>query len=210
MNLPDVVKNTLLWAGILSIFLVGCTTSARDGDPQAPPPLGKSVDLARPGPLRKPVENSGGQEGLILDDGATRESRRAFHTAPPVIPHRLGRGDHECLTCHETPRSFRGRRSTPSPHPEFKNCAQCHLKITPYFDDWRPREVENEFEGSEGGRKGERSHIEAPPTIPHRTFLREKCNTCHAGNHPFQSLKGPHPERANCMQCHVVARGDDF
>ncbi len=50
----------------------------------------------------------------------------------------------------------------------------------------------------------------APPTIPHnvRELGRKKCLSCHfrgldLGIKGGEAYKTPHPERANCLQCHL-------
>ena len=69
---------------------------------------------------------------IAIRDLKTYYSRRAYAGAPPVIPHEVDphmRDTQSCNVCHEkggfvtkfnayTPRT---------PHPEYKNCLQCHV-----------------------------------------------------------------------------------
>jgi cytochrome c-type protein NapB len=43
----------------------------------------------------------------------------------------------------------------------------------------------------------------APPPIPHSPDMRGNCVACHAGPGAVAEIRTPHPERANCRQCHV-------
>ena len=54
--------------------------------------------------------------------------------------------------------------------------------------------------------KGQRAFAGAPPTIPHTLWLRGNCLACH-GAFGFAELQTSHPERANCVQCHVPRSG---
>ena len=42
-----------------------------------------------------------------------------------------------------------------------------------------------------------------PPAIPHTVESRRKCIACHASAGTPEKLQTSHPERENCMQCHV-------
>ena len=42
------------------------------------------------------------------------------------------------------------------------------------------------------------------------TFLRENCNSCHSSETPKTEIKGPHHQRTNCLQCHVMNEDLDF
>ncbi len=142
---------------------------------------------------------------LELATSTVRANRRAYDGAPPVIPHQpLGAA---CTSCH-TPTGM------PIPHQGFapanphvgtssgaatKNCRQCHLfktansifansNFAPLQQDLKP---------------GDRLYPGAPPVIPHRTFMRENCQACHAGPAARPEIRCTHPQRANCAQCHV-------
>lgn len=54
----------------------------------------------------------------------------------------------------------------------------------------------------------------APPTIPHQVkeLGRKKCLSCHfqgldLGIRQGEAYKTPHPERENCLQCHLPQKG---
>ena len=133
-----------------------------------------------------------------------RTERRAFYTAPPVIPHEVeDQNGGDCLDCHiEVMEIDEGEFSSMTPHPQFSRCLQCHAAGTPMFGAATPS-VANSFKGLEEPRKGDRPHDLTPPTIPHRLFLRENCNSCHGADQPNPEMRGPHPERSSCLQCHV-------
>jgi cytochrome c-type protein NapB len=131
-------------------------------------------------------------------------SLRAYSGAPPVIPHRIGTsrtltGD-SCLGCHEfggyTPKF--DAYAPVVPHPEKINCRQCH----------NPRNEEGGFKQTEwvknSGERGFAHLAGSPLVIPHRLQMRENCLSCHAGPAAVSEIRTSHPERVNCLQCHVV------
>ncbi len=128
-------------------------------------------------------------------------AHRSYDGAPPVIPHLvgdLGRGD--CLNCHlKGDSSDDGQFAPKTPHPELTNCRQCHVERT----------TEAEFVASDfkGGvyATGTRQHAESPWRIPHPLTMRERCSVCHTGENVPESVRTTHPERTNCVQCHLPA-----
>ena len=134
-----------------------------------------------------------------------RAERRAYDGAPPVIGHE----DFQmvCTECHDR----EGMAvddvgfAPPSPHEETRGlsaisrCQQCHVfKVT---DDLF---AENAFAGlRQDLRSGGRLHPFSPPTIPHKTFMRENCTACHSGEAAREEIRTSHPERIRCTQCHV-------
>ncbi|MBM3268804.1 MAG: hypothetical protein FJZ01_14280 [Candidatus Sericytochromatia bacterium] len=134
-------------------------------------------------------------------DAATYQERRAFPGAPPFYAHDLGPDldlDREtCLGCHES-----GADGAPVvPHPGLPDCRQCHVaartdglfKPTDWVTPPRPPAV----------KAGRRT---APPAVPHAVDrLRERCVACHAGPTALAEIRTPHPERKNCLQCHLAA-----
>lgn len=144
-------------------------------------------------------------------DGMGRDDLRAFYTAPPVIPHLVtSRGSKECLTCHHRVREIGGRVTVKTPHAQFSNCQQCHVGVQSLNEDFAAQTVASSWLGLAEPKEGSRAHDYAPPTMPHRHFLREDCNSCHGPDNPDEALRGTHPERSNCMQCHVPDRAREF
>ena len=137
-----------------------------------------------------------------------RSKLRAFYTAPPVIPHEVTfpRGNKECLYCHKEVLQVQNRVSVKTPHTEFSNCQQCHVQ----GNIENPIKVGTSWSGLKEPKKETRAHEFAPPTIPHRIALRENCLSCHGPKNPDEKLRTSHPERTNCMQCHVQMEGREF
>lgn len=130
--------------------------------------------------------------------------RRAFHGAPPYIPHNVdserAMGQNKCLQCHEKGGFvYKWNAYTPIvPHPEKVNCRQCHVvqKNNSNFKDtnWKKREADNYYVNALLG---------SPPVIPHQIQMHENCLSCHAGVSAPLEIRVSHPERTNCRQCHV-------
>ena len=135
---------------------------------------------------------------------------RAFLGAPPVMPHTFAedRDGAYCLTCHAQEDRIEKRQQAiaPVPHQEFSQCQQCHVN-----GSRRPGESfrENSFVGLDLPGKGSRAHPLAPPTIPHKTFMRENCLSCH-GPAGKQRIASPHPFRSQCQQCHVADAAKNY
>jgi cytochrome c-type protein NapB len=132
---------------------------------------------------------------------AYRAAQRAFEGAPPVIPHpvrALNRQD--CLSCHKDGMELPGEGVVPrTPHPENRLCEQCHVEqLVPGGGLAR-----NSFVGLRYAERGERAYRGAPPTIPHLLSTRQNCLGCH-GAYGGSPIRSPHPDRVNCMQCHVA------
>lgn len=155
-----------------------------------------------PGYLEKVrSELSAGKQGGHDRDMAIFESRRAYNGAPPRIPHVMTDslpGMH-CLSCHaqggwvERFQAF----APMTPHPEFTQCRQCHV---PQYASSLFAASTFERTRAEGTR---RAYSGAPPPIPHDLQMRENCSTCHVGPGAVKEIRSTHPERVNCMQCHV-------
>jgi cytochrome c-type protein NapB len=140
--------------------------------------------------------------GRSLD---TYYNNRAFHGAPPSIPHpivnELTMGDKSCLKCHENGGYVdKFNAFTPVvPHPEKVNCRQCHV----------PQKTKRLFKATNS--KGfptpsinNEAFVGGPPVIPHQIQLHENCLACHAGPAAPVEIRVLHPERSNCLQCHVL------
>lgn len=135
----------------------------------------------------------------------TYYNNRAFHGAPPSIPHpvvnELNIGDKSCLKCHQNGgyvTKFKAYAPV-VPHPEKVNCRQCHVaeNTTGLFKETTTKGFPKPSIGNvafEGG----------PPIIPHQIQLHENCLACHAGPSAPKEIRVTHPERSNCRQCHVL------
>ncbi|WP_440121831.1 nitrate reductase cytochrome c-type subunit [Tenacibaculum sp. Ill] len=135
----------------------------------------------------------------------TYYDNRAFHGAPPSIPHEVASersmGENTCLKCHENGGyvdKFEAFAPV-TPHPEMVNCRQCHV----------PQKTQTLFKGTNFKRGtiptvGTNNALAgSPPVIPHQLQLRENCLACHAGPSAPKEIRVTHPERVNCRQCHV-------
>lgn len=173
---------------------------------------GFEADLASmrgPSPL-DPVEPDGDKDRAL----AERAALRAYDGAPPRIPHAIRQDSvAECLVCHDEGLRFRGRLAPPMSHTEHASCTQCHV-----VDDGPvpgadavppdPRDVPNSFAGLASPDAGPRFQPIGPPQIPHRTTMRERCDSCHGvnGRNPMRST---HPARQSCEQCHTPSAALD-
>jgi cytochrome c-type protein NapB len=134
-----------------------------------------------------------------------RAGRRLYDGAPPVIGH--GEFGAACTSCHDSQGiSVAGVGYAPaSPHDgtdeanHTARCRQCHV-----FANTTGLFVESDFVGlKQDLRYGSRLYIGAPPTIPHKVFMRENCAACHTGPAARAEILTSHPERTRCQQCHV-------
>ena len=73
----------------------------------------------------------------------------------------------------------------------------------------KPFRSTNTFIGLDLPGKGSRAHALAPPTTPHKTFMRENCLSCHGPTGNWR-IKTKHPYRTQCLQCHAPEAGQDF
>jgi len=131
-----------------------------------------------------------------------RGSRRAYDGAPPVIPHAVGqREPADCLACHERGARIAGKAARPLSHERYASCTQCHV-VQNAPGPLVTVQPENTFSGLRSFGDGARAWNGAPPTIPHPTRMRSRCDSCHGPNGLF-GLRTPHPERQSCQQCHA-------
>ena len=134
-----------------------------------------------------------------------RASRRAYDGAPPVMPHSavFGDGTKVCLDCHSEGMVIGKRVAHPMSHPPLTNCVQCHVesanRMFPVGE-----ETANTFEGRPSAGRGPRWTPVAPPQIPHNVTMRTHCLSCH-GEFGYPGIRTEHPQRSNCVQCHVTA-----
>jgi len=142
---------------------------------------------------------SGPAGGQGSTRAAYRRVQRAYDGAPPVVPHpvrALGRQD--CLSCHGEGLDLGGDGMAPRvPHPERVNCQQCHVEQVA-----SNLLVRTSFSGLRHASRGHRAYPGAPPLLPHPRNGREHCLGCH-GERGGSPLHTPHPDRVNCLQCHV-------
>ncbi|MCF6307465.1 MAG: nitrate reductase cytochrome c-type subunit [Flavobacteriaceae bacterium] len=135
---------------------------------------------------------------------------RAYYGAPPIIPHSvkedLNIGRNSCLQCHQSGGfSKRFKAYAPIvPHPEMTNCKQCHVpqKSNSLFS-------ETNFKKGKFPEVGVNSALNgSPPTIPHPIQMRKNCLSCHATPSTPKKIRVTHPERIDCMQCHVQSNNN--
>lgn len=141
----------------------------------------------------------------LTGDLAARAARRAYDGAPPTIPHPIDQGGQpECLACHADGLRLRQAEAPAMSHTEHVNCTQCHVVAAdPLPGDAAVLSVANSFDGLDAPRGGPRAWSIAPPQIPHTTWMRERCESCHGPN-GRDALKSSHPSRESCTQCHTA------
>lgn len=159
---------------------------------------------------------------------ATYRALRAYPGAPPRIPHGLTETEFQtggCKTCHE-PGGFSQRFGAyvpVTPHPEMGACLQCHVgdgKLmaislpsadpsarcgqchAPGAMRWRDN---SNWTPLAWPRLARNTTGRNPPPIPHELQMRGNCLACHAAPAAVAEIQTPHPERANCRQCHLEA-----
>ncbi len=135
---------------------------------------------------------------------AQRVQRRAYSGAPPVVPHAIDQQSAaSCLVCHGQGLAVGMVIAPRMSHQSYNNCTQCHVEsvnrsLPPTAG---LRVAGNRFQGLSSPGPGERAWPGAPPTIPHTTWMRENCNSCH-GELASAGLRTSHPWRGSCLQCH--------
>jgi cytochrome c-type protein NapB len=141
-------------------------------------------------------------EEMKMSALADRAKNRAYDGAPPPIPHPTqGQTLASCVACHEEGLRVGDRIATKMSHALLTNCTQCHVEQS-------GTAVENGFIGLYRAGPGDRANPGAPPTIPHHTWLRENCNSCH-GLLTRPGTRTTHPWLTNCTQCHVSSAALD-
>lgn len=153
---------------------------------------------------RKPLDKH--ERALIL---MGRVQRRAFDGAPPTIPHAINYRDvRSCSACHSQDANVivAGKRAPAMSHPYMASCTQCHAPASGLAFAVRSGTtglvVENKFRGNKRSGKGQRAYPGAPPTVPHRIWMRQNCMSCHGPGMP-NAIVTSHPQRSNCLQCHA-------
>lgn len=171
------------------------------------------VALAALSPSRlDPVEiDAAGLAGTL----AARASRRAYDGAPPTVPHPVDQGGYpECLACHEEGLRLRASTAPAIPHGELTSCTQCHVSTadavpTGGVDSPGPDAAGNLFVGLASPAAGPRAWSIAPPQIPHQSWMRENCLSCHGVN-GANPMRSTHPSRESCTQCHTSTAERDL
>ncbi|MBL9002381.1 MAG: nitrate reductase cytochrome c-type subunit [Phycisphaerae bacterium] len=134
-----------------------------------------------------------------------RAALRAYEGAPPVIPHPIADLNIQtCRACHALGLQAGNKTARMVSHTYLTNCTQCHVEASgPLLgDDPGPA---NGFVGIRpSGYGGTRAWAGAPPVMPHTTFMRTNCISCH-GEHGYDGWRPDHLSRTNCVQCHVPA-----
>ena len=149
-------------------------------------------------PLAK-VEISAADKAFALQ---RRSGNRAFNGAPPTIPHAIHQTSAAaCMVCHGEGARTETLRIPRMSHQFLANCTQCHVESNPGH---MPASLfrESSFTGLAAPTGGPRAFAAAPPQIPHSTWMRSDCTSCHglAGSH---GLRTTHPWRRSCTQCHA-------
>lgn len=131
-----------------------------------------------------------------------REQNRAFNGAPPTIPHPIDQQSSQaCAACHTNGISTETLRLPRMSHQFLENCTQCHVENSPQHQVATTFR-ENGFVGLAAPTAGPRAFAGAPPQIPHSTWMRVDCMSCH-GLAGLQGIRTTHPWRQNCQQCHA-------
>lgn len=142
-------------------------------------------------------------EDVKLAALADRARNRAYDGAPPTIPHPVeARSAASCLACHGEGVKVGDRVASKMSHPHLSNCTQCHVEQAPGGLPFRAEGIENSFVGIDRAGPGERASPGAPPTIPHHTWMRENCASCH-GLVTRPGTRTTHPWLTSCTQCHA-------
>lgn len=164
------------------------------------------LQFLKPGPF-DPVIRTEEMKQIALAD---RSRNRAYDSAPPVIPHAINQPQvSNCLACHEHGIKVGDLIATKVSHPHYSNCTQCHVEesrsepgLVKHFLS------ENDFEGSKRAGPGVRAWPGAPPTIPHTTWMRQDCTSCH-GMVARSGIRTTHPWLTSCTQCHAPSAALD-
>jgi cytochrome c-type protein NapB len=143
---------------------------------------------------------------------AERAAGRSYDGAPPTVPHAVdGFGVPACLSCHESGLAVESKVAPPMSHGVLSNCLQCHTTRASGlpFQASLPSGVSeaNSFVGLASPGHGPRAWPVAPPQIPHRSFMRERCTSCHGVW--STGISSSHVSRQSCTQCHTPAAEAD-
>jgi cytochrome c-type protein NapB len=180
-------------------FLLSCDPAGDGGKPVAPKPEAETPEPPKAEPPKPAVPEP------LSDARKARAKTRAFYGAPPVIPHDVDdETNAACMECHYEEQDDGSLLSMSVPHDRFTNCRQCHVTQEPALPKSVAVSLETSWKGLAEPGTGSRAHAEAPPVIPHKLFLRERCLACHGEEGLTEGVATEHPERSNCRQCHVA------
>jgi len=133
---------------------------------------------------------------------ASRSANRAFNGAPPTIPHPVDpMSDASCMACHGEGIVTTTLRASKMSHQFLTHCTQCHVASAAESlaaSDF----VGSTFTGLPTPVGGPRAFDGAPPQIPHSTWMRSDCMSCH-GPTGLYGIRTTHPWQQNCTQCHA-------
>jgi cytochrome c-type protein NapB len=133
---------------------------------------------------------------------ADRARNRAYDGAPPTVPHPSeGMFSVSCLVCHGEGLKVGDRVASKISHAHLTNCTQCLVEQDRSGLPFRDQLMENRFVGVYRAGPGQRASPGAPPTIPHHTWMRENCTSCH-GLVTRPGTRTTHPWLTSCTQCH--------
>ncbi|MCH5375579.1 MAG: nitrate reductase cytochrome c-type subunit, partial [Planctomycetes bacterium] len=111
-----------------------------------------------------------------------------------------------CYACHGEGAVIGQRIANRMSHGPLSNCLQCHAAPPPQpFAELETAEPVNTFVGLAAPVSAERAFEGAPPIIPHSTWMREQCLSCHGGLVGWPGLEVTHRWRTNCRQCHATS-----
>ncbi len=139
-----------------------------------------------------------------------RAARRAYDGAPPMVPHAVDQlAVPACLACHLDGVRVAGIGAPVMSHPPQTSCLQCHVVMNdPRRGVVTPPLPDSTFVGLSAPQDGARAWNGAPPTIPHTTWMRERCDSCH-GTGGLHGVRSTHPWRQSCTQCHAPSAALD-
>ncbi len=135
---------------------------------------------------------------------AMRSLNRAYNGAPPTVPHPVEQfSQASCVACHENGFQSESFRIPKMSHAYLHNCLQCHVESNPIHMEAAEFRAST-FVGLPAPTEGPRAYPGAPPQIPHSTWMRVECLSCH-GESSYRGLQSTHQWRQNCQQCHTPA-----
>jgi cytochrome c-type protein NapB len=154
----------------------------------------------------------GAQAAVTMEDKlaalAKRQENRAFNGAPPTVPHPIDQVSAQaCLACHGEGWQASGMRASRMSHQFLAECTQCHVESQPSHQMASLFRQSN-FVGLPAPTQGSRAYPGAPPQVPHTTWMRSDCQSCHGPSGPL-GLRTTHPWRQECQQCHLPTSTSD-